>query len=146
MRITARSDYALRAGVELARAGESGSTSDALALAQGISQPFLQNILGDMRRAGLVRATKSRGGGYWLAFPADQISAADVLGAVDGPLVRVHGVHPDELRYPASAETVAGLWMAVRANVAAMLGQVNLHDMASGSATAPAARRPRGRR
>ena len=137
MKISARSDYALRACIELARAGDLGSTSDELAEAQGISQPFLQNILGELRRAGYVRSTSRRGGGYWLARPPGQITVADVLRAVDGPLLRIHGLRPDQLSYPDPAGPVAGLWLAVRATVAELLETVNLHDLASGRVTVP---------
>ena len=132
MRISARADYALRACVELTRAGERGSTSDALSKAQDIPQAFLQNVLADMRRAGYVRSSVRRGGGYWLAVPADQISVADVLRAIDSPLLQVHGVHPDELRYPESTAAVAGLWSAVCQGMTALLEQVSLRDVADG--------------
>ena len=132
MRISARADYALRACVELTRAGERGCTSEAMAKAQDIPQAFLQNVLADMRRAGYVRSSVRRGGGYWLAVPADQISVADVLRAMDGPLLRVHGVDPDELRYPESTAAVATLWCAVRAGMTARLEQVTLCDLVAG--------------
>lgn len=137
MRISARADYALRACIELARAGDLGSTSDAMAEAQRIPQSFLQNILGDMRRAGYVRSNGCRGGGYGLAMPADQVSVARVLRAMDGPLLRVHGMDPDELRYPESAQALAALWIAVRGNVAGLLEQVSLRDMAAGELPPP---------
>jgi Rrf2 family protein len=132
VRISARADYALRACVELTRAGERGSTSEAMSQAQGIPQAFLQNVLADMRRAGYVRSSVRRGGGYWLAVPADQISVADVVRAMDGPLLRVHGVHPDELRYPESTVAVATLWSAVRAGMTTLLEQVTLRDLVAG--------------
>jgi Rrf2 family protein len=122
----------LRACVELTRAGERGSTSDALSKAQDIPQAFLQNVLADMRRAGYVRSSVRRGGGYWLAVPADQISVADVLRAMDGPLLRINGVHPHELRYPASTAAVATLWSAVRSGMTALLEQVTLRDLVAG--------------
>lgn len=132
MKISARADYAVRACIELVRAGRVGSTSEAIAEAQGIPQPFLQNILGDMRRAGYVESVNRRGGGYWLAAPADEVSVADVLRAMDGPLLTVHGVDARELRHPGSAESVAALWVAVRAGVATMLEPVSLRDVAAG--------------
>jgi Rrf2 family protein len=132
VRISARADYALRACVELTRAGERGSTSDALSKAQDIPQAFLQNVLADMRRAGYVRSSVRRGGGYWLAVPADQISVADVLRAMDGPLLRINGVHPHELQYPASTAAVAALWSAVRSGMTVLLEQVTLRDLVAG--------------
>jgi Rrf2 family protein len=132
VKISARADYALRACIELARAGDRGSTSDAIAEAQDIPQAFLQNVMGDMRRAGHVRSNSRRGGGYWLATPPDRISVADVVRAMDGPLLQVHGVHPDDLRYPESTSVLADLWIAVRRDVTATLEQVSLLDLATG--------------
>ena len=134
VRISARADYAVRACVELARAGDTGATSDAIAEAQDIPQAFLQNIMGDMRRAGYVRSSVRRGGGYWLAAPAEQISVADVVRVMDGPLLRVHGEHPDELRYPESTAAVATLWSAVRTGMTTLLEQVSVRDLADGAA------------
>jgi len=122
----------VRACVELARAGEAGATSEAMSKAQDIPLAFLQNVLADMRRAGFVRSSVRRGGGYWLAVPADDISIADVVRAMDGPLLRVHGIHPDQLGYPASTQAVAGLWSAVRDSLAAVLEAVTLEDVARG--------------
>jgi len=103
-----------------------------MSTAQDIPQAFLQNVLADMRRAGYVRSSVRRGGGYWLAVPPDQISVADVVRAMDGPLLRVHGLHPDELTYPDSTAAVATLWSAVRAGMTALLEQVTLCDLAAG--------------
>ena len=136
VRISARADYAVRACVELARAGDAGATSESLSKAQDIPQAFLQNVLAEMRRAGYVRSSVRRGGGYWLAVPADQISVADVVRAMDGPLLRVHGVHPDQLRYPESTRAVAGMWSAVRTSLTEMLEGVTLQDVADGSGQA----------
>jgi Rrf2 family protein len=132
VRISARADYALRACIELARAEDITSTSDVIAQAQGISRQFVQRILGDMRHAGYVGSTRARLGGYRLASPPDQVTVADILRAMDGPLVRVHGVDPEELRYPGSTEHLATLWMAVRASLEALLDGVTLHDLATG--------------
>lgn len=137
MRISARADYALRACIELARARDFTSTSDAMAEAQGIPQSFLQNILGEMRHAGYVGASRARGGGYWLTSPPDQVTVADIVRAMDGPLVRVHGVEPDELRYPESTEDLATLWMAARRCLEAVFEGVTVHDLATGRLPAP---------
>ena len=125
-------DYALRACVHLARAEDLTSTSEVMAQAEGISQSFLQNILGEMRQAGYVGSTRARRGGYRLALPPGQITVADVVRAMDGPLVRVHGVDPDDLSYPRSTEDLATLWVAVRASVHALLEGVTLQDLATG--------------
>ena len=131
MRISARADYALRACVELTRAGEQGCTSEAMSKAQDIPQAFLRNVLADMRRAGYVGSSVRRGGGYWLAVPADQITVADVVRAMDGPLLRVNGASPEELRYPESTAAVATLWSTVRSGVTALLEKVTLGDLAA---------------
>jgi len=132
MKMSARAEYALRGCIELARAGKLTSTAEDIAQAHRISRKFLQNILGDLRRAGYVRSSSSRGGGYRLAFPADQISVADILRAIDGPLVCVNGVDPKDLRYPEPTETLASLWSAIGASVRAVLEDVSLHDLAAG--------------
>src|SRR5215212_2308980 len=132
MRISARADYALRACVLLARAEDFASTSEAMAQVEGISQSFLQNILGEMRQAGYVGATRARRGGYRLARPPGQITVADIVRAMDGPLLCVHGVEPDRLSYPTSTEDLATLWVALRASVHALLEGVTLQDLANG--------------
>jgi Rrf2 family protein len=132
VRISARADYALRACIELARADDITSSSDAIAQAQGISRQFVQRILGDMCHAGYVGSTRARRGGYRLASPADQITVADVVRAMEGPLVRVHGMDPDQLRYPESTQDLASLWIVVRARLEAVLEAVTLSDLATG--------------
>jgi Rrf2 family protein len=132
VRISARADYALRACIEIVTAGDLPPTSGAMAEAQGIPLPYLKTILGDMRRAGYIRAVHGAGGGYRLTSPAEQISIADVIRAIDGPLVSVHGVDPDDVQYPESAEALVPLWFAVRANIRAVLEHVSLHDLATG--------------
>ena len=139
MRISARADYALRACIELARAQDVTPTSDVIAQAQGISQQFVQRILGDMRHAGFVDSTRARRGGYRLASPPDQVTVAEIIRALDGPLFRVHGVAPEELRYPESTAQLATVWMAVRALLEGLLEGVTLHDLATGRLPAPVA-------
>jgi Rrf2 family protein len=132
MKMSARAEYALRGCIEMARAGKLTSTAEDIAQAHRISRKFLQNILGDLRRAGYVRSSSSRGGGYRLAFPADQISVADILRAIDGPLVCVNGVDPNALRHPEAVEALTTLWIAIGARVRAVLEDVSLHDLATG--------------
>jgi Rrf2 family protein len=131
VRISARADYALRACIELAAAGERMVTSQALAEAQGISPSFLQNILQEMRRARLLRTGSRIGGGYQLARPPEETSVADILRAIDGPFVSVHGIEPRDVHYPESTESLATLWIAVRANIEAVLDNVSLRDVAT---------------
>jgi Rrf2 family protein len=131
VRTTAKADYAVRAAVELAAAGDV-VTADQIAQAQGIPLNFLENILGELRRAGIVQSRRGQAGGYMLARPADEIAIADVIRAVEGPLANVRGLSPDELDYDGSATALRDVWVALRANVRAVLEQVTLADVAAG--------------
>ncbi|MFD9029593.1 RrF2 family transcriptional regulator [Streptomyces sp. NPDC059567] len=132
MRISARADYAVRAALQLAAAQDAGPLkAEAIAEVQDISHKFLEGILGDMRRGGLVLSQRGGNGGYWLARPADSISIADVIRCVDGPLVSVRGVRPPELSYTGPAESLLTLWIALRANVRQVLDEVSLADVAA---------------
>jgi Rrf2 family protein len=132
MRISARADYAVRAAVELAAAGEGPMKGEAIAQAQGIPLKFLENILGDLRHAGIVRSQRGADGGYWLARPADRISVADVIRAVEGPLASVRGGPPEEVAYDGAAESLARVWIAVRASLRSVVERVTLADVAAG--------------
>jgi Rrf2 family protein len=132
MRISARADYAVRAAVELAAAGEGPMKGEAIAQAQGIPLKFLENILGDLRHAGIVRSQRGADGGYWLARPADRISVADVIRAVEGPLASVRGGPPEEVAYGGAAESLARVWIAVRASLRNVVERVTLADVAAG--------------
>jgi Rrf2 family protein len=131
VRTTAKADYAVRAAVELAAAGEM-VTADQLAQAQSIPVNFLENILRDLRRAGLVEIRRGQQGGYLLARPAEEISIADVIRAVEGPLANVRGLSPDQLSYEGSAVKLREVWVALRASVRTVLEQVTLADIAGG--------------
>src|SRR5438445_9507718 len=131
MRTTAKADYAVRAAVELAAAGGM-VTAEHIAEATGIPHNFLENILGDLRRAGLVESRRGQAGGYLLAKPAAAISIADVIRAVEGPLANVRGLSPDLLEYEGSAAKLRDVWVALRANVRGVLEQVTLTDVAKG--------------
>ncbi|MEU4892957.1 Rrf2 family transcriptional regulator [Streptomyces sp. NPDC044780] len=132
MRISAKADYAVRAALELAAAAEDTSVkAEVIAAAQGIPHKFLEGILGDLRRGGLVASQRGGKGGYRLARPADTISIAEVIRVVDGPLVSVRGVRPPELSYHGPAESLLPLWIAVRANVRKILGEVTLAQVAA---------------
>jgi len=130
MRVSAKADYAIRAAVELAAAGEGPAKGDRIAKAQSIPPNFLENILGDLRNAGIVGSRRGAEGGYWLARPAEEVSLADVIRAVDGPLANVRGVRSDELEYDGSAKALEQVWIAVRASLRAVLEQVSLADVA----------------
>ena len=131
MRITAKADYAVRASVELAAAGEM-MTAEQLAHTQSIPVNFLENILRDLRRAGLVESRRGQQGGYLLARPAEEISIADVIRAVEGPLANVRGLSPDQLDYDGSAAKLREVWVALRASVRNVLERVTLADVARG--------------
>jgi Rrf2 family protein len=132
VRVSAKVDYALRAALELAAAGEGPTKGERISQAQDIPLKFLENILGELKHAGLVRSQRGTEGGYWLARPPDEIAVADVIRAVEGPLASVRGESPESLRYSGSAEPLNKLWIAVRANLREVLENVTLSDVAEG--------------
>ena len=132
MRTTAKADYAVRAAVELASSGDGPVTAEHLAEAQRIPVNFLENILLDLRRAGIVESRRGAAGGYLLAKPAKEIVLADVVRAVEGPLASVRGDGPECLEYEGSAEPLQRVWIALRGNVRAVLETVSLEDLVSG--------------
>jgi Rrf2 family protein len=132
VRVSAKADYAIRAAVELAAAGEGPVKGERIAQAQEIPSNFLENILADLRNAGIVASRRGADGGYWLAQPAEEVSLADVIRAVDGPLANVRGVRSEQLSYRGSAEGLRDVWVAVRASLRSVLEQVTLADVASG--------------
>jgi Rrf2 family protein len=135
MRISAKADYAVRAAAELAAAQPHGRPvkGEQLAGAQRIPRKFLENILGDLRHAGLVRTRRGAEGGYALTRPAHEVSVAEVLRAVEGPLAAVQGVRPESLRYDGAAARLPEVWVALRANLRAVLERVTLADLAAGT-------------
>ena len=132
MRVSAKADYAIRAAVELAVAGEGPVKGERLAQAQEIPSNFLENILSDLRNAGIVASRRGADGGYWLARPAAEVSLADIIRAVDGPLANVRGVRSEQVVYQGSAEQLRDVWVAVRASLRSVLENVTLADLASG--------------
>jgi Rrf2 family protein len=131
VRTTAKADYAVRAAIELAAAGDL-LNAEQIAQAQEIPANFLENILRDLRRAGIVESRRGQAGGYVLAKPAEEISLADVIRAVEGPLANVRGQAPETLDYPGSSAKLRDVWVALRANLRAVLEQVTLADVARG--------------
>ena len=132
MRVSAKSDYAVRALIELASQGEGHVKGERIAQAQEIPVKFLENILIDLRNAGLVSSRRGADGGYWLARPADEISVADVIRAVDGPLANVRGQRSEDVSYSGSAERLRDVWIALRASLRAVLENVTIGDLARG--------------
>lgn len=132
MRVSARADYALRASLELAAAPDGRRKAEQIAASQGIPLKFLEAILADLRHAGLVASQRGGQGGYWLARPGEEITLADVIRAVDGPLANVRGSRPEQLAYPGNAAVLREVWVAVRASLRAVLESVTLADAARG--------------
>src|SRR5215470_13528949 len=133
MRLSARADYALRAAIELAAASSGHVTADQLARAQQIPGKFLETILTQLRRAGLIRSQRGPDGGFWLARPAADISLADIIRAIDGQLLGVRGERPENLGYTGAAEPLQSVWIALRANERAILEEVTLEHIVTGS-------------
>ena len=132
MRTTAKADYAIRAAAELAAAAEGPVKAERIAQAQGIPLKFLENILLDLKHAGIVQSQRGPEGGYRLAVPAEEVALADVIRAVEGPLANVRGQSPDQLEYEGSAQRLREVWVAVRASLRSVLEQVTLADLAGG--------------
>jgi Rrf2 family protein len=136
VRLNARVDYALRAVVELAAAGGSAGrpvTAERLATAQGIPPKFLESILLQLRRSGIVHAQRGPDGGYWLAKPAGEVSLADVIRVIDGPLANVRGQRPEQLGYLGAAAALQEVWIALRASEREILELVTVADVATGN-------------
>jgi Rrf2 family protein len=133
MHVTAKADYAVRAVVELAGSSQQSPRKvDEVAKAQSIPVSFLENILTQLRSAGVVRSQRGPEGGYWLAHPPQEINLAQVIRAVEGPLVGVRGQPPQEIEYAGSAASLQQVWIAVRANLRKVLEQVTVADVAAG--------------
>src|SRR5262245_62950248 len=134
MRLNARVDYALRAVVELAAAGGTADrpvTAERLATAQEIPPKFLESILLQLRRAGVVHSQRGPEGGYWLARPAREISLAEVIRVIDGPLANVRGQRPEDLGYHGAARALQEVWIALRASEREILELVTVDQVAS---------------
>jgi Rrf2 family protein len=129
--IPAKVDYGMRALLALTARGEP-TTAEALAEAQALPAKFLGAILNDLRRAGIVASQRGSEGGYRLARPAAEISVADVMRALDGPLAEVRGLRPEAARYDGPAEHLQDVWIAVRASLRSVLDRVNLDDVVQG--------------
>jgi Rrf2 family protein len=128
--VSAKADYAVRAGAELAAAGKGGHRKrDQIADAQSIPSKFLETILLDLKHAGIVKSTRGADGGYALARPAMDISLADVIRAVDGPMATVRGERVESVEYAGSAKALRDVWVAVRASLRRVLETTSLQDL-----------------
>jgi Rrf2 family protein len=132
MRVSAKVDYALRAALELAAAGRGPTKGEQIAQAQDIPLKFLENILLELRHGGLVQSQRGAEGGYWLGRPPEEIKLADVIRAVEGPLANVRGSRPETVEYEGPAARLQDVWIAMRANLRAVLEELTLADVASG--------------
>jgi Rrf2 family protein len=133
MHVTAKADYAVRAVIELAGSRQDAPRKvDDVAKAQGIPVSFLENILTQLRSSGIVRSQRGPEGGYWLAHPPGEVTLAQVIRAVEGPLVGVRGQRPEEVQYTGSAESLQQVWVAVRANLRKVLEHVTVEQVAAG--------------
>jgi Rrf2 family protein len=133
MRISAKAEYAVRAAIELAAApDEKPVKAERIATAQEIPLNFLENILGELRHAGVVRSHRGADGGFRLAKPPAEVTIADVIRAVEGPLASVRGGPPEEVSYGGAATALPRVWIAVRANLRGVLERVTLADVANG--------------
>jgi Rrf2 family protein len=133
MRISAKADYAVRAAIELATSPDGRPVkAERIATSQDIPLNFLENILGELRHAGIVRSQRGADGGFRLAKPAERVSIADVMRAVEGPLATVRGGPPEESSYPGAASELPRVWIAVRKSLRQVVEQVTVADVASG--------------
>ena len=133
MRISAKADYAVRAAVEMAAAGDEPVKGEKIADAQDIPLQFLEHILLELKHARLVRARRGARGGYWLAKDPEEIRLADVIRAVEGPLANIQDLAPEATKYPGSAERLSEVWIAVRASLRRVLENVTVADLRDGN-------------
>jgi Rrf2 family protein len=132
MRISAKADYAVRAAMGLALV-DGPAKAEHIAHRHGIPLKFLEKILFDLRHAGLVATRRGPEGGYWLARDAAEITVADVLRAVDGPLADVHGLAPEDVEYEEGFAALQKVWVAVRTNLRSVLEAITIADLAGGT-------------
>ena len=138
MRVSAKADYAVRAVTELATAPQDlPIKGDQIAIAQDIPLRFLENILAELRQHDIVHSRRGADGGYWLARSPDDITVAEVIRAVEGPLASVRGERPDQLSYRGAAKPLEGVWLALRANIRIVLEAVTLADVVAGDLPEP---------
>jgi len=134
MRVSAKSDYALRALIEIARRdGESAVSAEEIGRLQDIPHGFLQSILADLRRAGVVMSQRGQAGGWRMGRAAGDVTVADVIRAVDGPLVSVYGLRPEAVTYNDSAERLQQVWIAARSSLRDVFEGVTIAHLAEGA-------------
>jgi len=132
MRVSAKSDYALRALIEMAgREDGKAVSAEELGKLQDIPHGFLQAILADLRRSGIVMSQRGQAGGWRMGRPADAVSVADVIRAVDGPLVSVYGLRPEAVSYNEKAQVLQHVWIAARGSLREVFEQVSIQQLAN---------------
>ncbi len=132
MRVSAKSDYALRALIEITQADVTPLSAEEIGRRQDIPRNFLQAILADLRRAGIVLSQRGQAGGWRMARDAGTVSVADVIRAVDGPLVSVYGVRPESVSYNETAHVLQPVWIAARSSLRDVFEHVSIADLATG--------------
>ena len=132
VKVTAKAEYAVRAMLELATTDESLLKGERIARGQSIPLKFLENILVDLRHAGLVHAQRGAEGGYRLARDPEEITVGEVIRAVEGPLASVRGEPPERMAYEGSSENLQRVWIAVRASLRSVLDDITLADVVAG--------------
>lgn len=134
MRISAKVDYAVRAMCELAAwTGDAPLKAEQISNAQEIPLSYLENILVDLKRAGLIRSQRGQVGGYRFVRPPAEITVADIIRAVEGPLADVRGVRPEAITFHGSATAVRDVWLATRVGLRRVLERVSLADIVAGA-------------
>jgi Rrf2 family protein len=132
VQISAKTDYAVRALLMLAAKSPALVKVEVLTVQQGLPRKFVEAILSELRRAGLVRSQRGPDGGYALARPADEITIGAVIRVVDGPLAEVRGLRPHETAYTGVAEHLPDVWVAMRASLRAVLDETTLEHVLTG--------------
>ena len=138
MRISAKGDYAIRAVVELAaRHAADGDRrpvkGDAISKAQDIPMKVCENILSELRTAGVVQSRRGAEGGYWMALPPEQVRLADIVRIIEGPLAAVRGVRPTEAEFTGTAAPLRDVWVATRSALRRVLDLVTVADVVNGT-------------
>ena len=132
VKVTAKADYAVRAVLELATVDEGLVKGERIAHSQGIPLKFLENILIDLRHAGIVHAQRGAEGGYRLARDPREVTIGQVIRAVEGPLASVRGEPPESVSYNGAAEHLQTFWIAVRASLRSVLDDLTLAEVVDG--------------
>ncbi|MGH9059233.1 MAG: RrF2 family transcriptional regulator [Acidimicrobiales bacterium] len=136
MYVSARSDYALRALVKLAAEGRP-MTADELARSQDLPVKYLEAILLDLRRAGMVATRRGPSAGYRFLRAPEEITPADVMRVLEGPLAEVRGLRPEATNYTETTASLQHLWIGLRASLRGVLEGVTIAQLASGRLPRP---------